>query len=226
MSYILDALKRADAERSRGAVPGLHARQLPSAGGAAPPPLQNRVGLLLVAAGLLCALAFGLWAWRTPTEVPGISVPAAQQAAPQTPPTIAVNAQATSPKAAVKAALPSPMGPSLAKSAGTHASTAAANPTTTKAADPASVAALQTAKASAPPATPLLSELPDALRRQIPALTITGTVYADDPKLRLLLVNNQVLTQGSVVAPELTLEEIRQHSAVFNFRGTQFRVAR
>ena len=28
MSYILDALKRADAERGRGAVPGLHARQM------------------------------------------------------------------------------------------------------------------------------------------------------------------------------------------------------
>ena len=30
MSYILDALRRADAERSRGAVPGLHAQNMPS----------------------------------------------------------------------------------------------------------------------------------------------------------------------------------------------------
>jgi len=30
MSYILDALRRADAERSRGAVPGLHAQGLPA----------------------------------------------------------------------------------------------------------------------------------------------------------------------------------------------------
>ena len=30
MSYILDALRRADAERSRGAVPSLHAQGLPA----------------------------------------------------------------------------------------------------------------------------------------------------------------------------------------------------
>jgi general secretion pathway protein B len=30
MSYILDALRRADAERSRGAVPGLHAQNIPT----------------------------------------------------------------------------------------------------------------------------------------------------------------------------------------------------
>ena len=29
MSYILDALRRADAERERGAVPGLHAQPVP-----------------------------------------------------------------------------------------------------------------------------------------------------------------------------------------------------
>jgi general secretion pathway protein B len=72
---------------------------------------------------------------------------------------------------------------------------------------------------------PLLSELPDALRRQLPALSITGAVYADDPKQRLLLVNNQVLPQGSQVAPEVMLEEIHQRSSVFNFRGTRFRLA-
>ncbi|NCN70754.1 MAG: general secretion pathway protein GspB [Betaproteobacteria bacterium] len=72
---------------------------------------------------------------------------------------------------------------------------------------------------------PLLSELPEALQRQIPKITITGTVYSDDPKKRLLLVNNQVLPQGSVLAPEITLEGIRPRSSVFNFRGTRFRIS-
>lgn len=71
----------------------------------------------------------------------------------------------------------------------------------------------------------MLSELSDALRSQLPKLAITGTVYAEDPKQRLLLVNNQVLPQGSVLAPDLTLEEIRPRHSVFNFRGTRFRVA-
>jgi general secretion pathway protein B len=72
---------------------------------------------------------------------------------------------------------------------------------------------------------PLLGDLPEDLRRQIPALAITGVVYSENPAQRLLLVNNQVLTQGSVVAPELTLEEIQAKSSVFVFRGTRFRVA-
>jgi general secretion pathway protein B len=41
----------------------------------------------------------------------------------------------------------------------------------------------------------------------------------------LLLVNNQVLTQGSQAAAELKLEEIGEHSSVFDFRGIRFRLA-
>ena len=70
-----------------------------------------------------------------------------------------------------------------------------------------------------------LGELPEALRRQIPALSITGVVYSANPAQRLLVVNNQVLTQGSVAAPEVNLEEIQPKSSVFSFRGTRFRVA-
>lgn len=72
---------------------------------------------------------------------------------------------------------------------------------------------------------PLLGELPEDIRRQIPALTITGAVYSDNPAQRLLLVNGQVLAQGSPVAPDVTLVEIRSGSSEFSFRGTRFRVA-
>ena len=78
---------------------------------------------------------------------------------------------------------------------------------------------------AAPAAVALLSEIPDDLRSQVPPLAITGAVYSNNPTQRLLLVNNQVLTQGSVAAPELTLEEIRPTSSVFSFRGTRFRLA-
>jgi general secretion pathway protein B len=84
-------------------------------------------------------------------------------------------------------------------------------------------------KASAPQAAlaaiPMLSELSEELRRDIPKLIITGTVYSDNPKQRLLLVNSQVLSEGSLAAPDVNVEEIRTKSAVFSFRGTRFRVA-
>ncbi len=64
MSYILDALKRADAERERGAVPGLHAQPaamaLPDDGARRPlPPWAWGVGGLVVA--LAGMLAWSLW---------------------------------------------------------------------------------------------------------------------------------------------------------------------
>lgn len=245
MSYILDALKRADTERTRGAVPGLHARQLPSSGSAAPPLLQQRVWLLIVAAGVLGALAAGLWVWRTQPEAPGLPVPAPLVAAPVALPTPMVAPEPKPATPAPRPATPAPVAPTANAQPKAESKAALAPPReTSKAADapaaataktsaPASAAQPQAVQASAPPAvtpvapaaTPLLSELSDTLRRQLPKLAITGTVYAEDPKQRLLLVNNQVLPQGSVVAPELTLEEIRPRSSVFNFRGTRFRVA-
>jgi general secretion pathway protein B len=70
----------------------------------------------------------------------------------------------------------------------------------------------------------LLGELPQDIRQQIPALTINGVVYSDNPAQRLLLVNGQVLPQGSQAAPDLTLERIGANSSEFIFRGTRFRV--
>jgi general secretion pathway protein B len=94
---------------------------------------------------------------------------------------------------------------------------------------PTAPASQAIAKASAAPVAaptvPLLSELPEDIRRQVPALTITGAVYSETPGQRLLLVNNQVLAEGSVITPELILEEIRAKSSIFNFRGTRFRLA-
>lgn len=64
MSYILDALKRADAERERGAVPGLHAQPaamaLPEEPASGPlPPWAWGVGGLVTA--LLGVLAWSVW---------------------------------------------------------------------------------------------------------------------------------------------------------------------
>lgn len=63
------------------------------------------------------------------------------------------------------------------------------------------------------------------VRRQIPALTVNGAVYSDNPAQRLLLVNGQVLSQGSAAAPDVTLEIIQSASSEFSFKGTRFRVA-
>ena len=62
MSYILDALRRADAERSRGVVPGLHAQSLP---GDAEPAARNYSPLIWAAgvAGVLLAAGVAVLLW-------------------------------------------------------------------------------------------------------------------------------------------------------------------
>lgn len=66
MSYVLDALRRAESERARGELPGLHAQPLPAAApatvGAAPP---RRVGAIVaLALAALLMLAAAAWWMR------------------------------------------------------------------------------------------------------------------------------------------------------------------
>jgi general secretion pathway protein B len=79
---------------------------------------------------------------------------------------------------------------------------------------------------SASGGVPILNELPDALRRQIPALNISGAIYSDAPPEWTLIINDQVMGKGSQVAPDVRLEEITASSAVFNFKGQRFRIER
>lgn len=84
--------------------------------------------------------------------------------------------------------------------------------------------------ASAPPPSagaervPRLAELPDEVRRQVPALKLGGLVYSAAPASRMVLVNGDLQREGSTVAPGLTLERINPKSAVFSLRGQRFEV--
>jgi general secretion pathway protein B len=210
MSYILDALKRADAERERGVVPGLYARQLAPSGATTPTPGRK---LILIAGGaalLLGAIAVALWLGRAAPDLTAAKPAPAPVVRP--PEVVATLQSPVQPQAPALAATPPPA----------PAPAVAAIPATT-----APASATPKATASAPPlpaAAPLLAELAEDIRRQIPALTITGAVYSDNPGQRLLLVNNQVLPQGSLAAPEVTLEEIGAKSSTFSFRGNRFRL--
>jgi len=222
MSFILDALQRADAERERGAVPGLHARQVnsPYDTGRA----GSRKGWALAVAGVLAlalaAMAVWMWMGNPPAAVaPVASIPIAQAARTTAPTPASPAAEATPttppaaapPVAAAQPPNPAPVAPSMSPRRQSSAAKAPASPA-------------KDVAAAAAPTAPLLSELPEDIRRQIPPLGISGAVYSDNPAQRLLLVNGQVLGQGSLAAPDVTLVEIRTSSSEFSFRGTRFRI--
>lgn len=223
MSYILDALKRADAERQHGTVPSLHTRQVTT------PALQNTSGAQnrrwLTAGAVLilaAAAAVGGWFWRAPSN------DAPRQADAQIALTSPVASPPPLPALAAPTLLPAPVPAPV--TAAPVAPKPKPEPAPKPETPPRRIAAPKPTPPPPPPAAasaelPLLSELPDNIRRQIPAMAINGVVYSDNPGQRVLLVNQQVLTQGSQAVPDVKLEEIRPHSSVFSFQGTRFRLA-
>lgn len=208
MSYILDALRRAETERQRERdhIPGLHTQQMADSSLDTPATTQQaahsglRWGLAalgLVAAG--GALAWWLW-------------PAAP--APQaTPVAVAM------PTPAVPAPAPAPAPVQAAAPAAILAPVSALPPAPAVAVTPLPAPA---PAASAPARIPTLNELPAAQRQQLPPLNVGGAMHSPDPAARMLILNGQVHREGDTVAPGLVIEEIQLRAAVLVLRGQRF----
>lgn len=118
MSYILDALRRADAERGRGAVPGLHTHAAPTAGLSPATGRSGPSGVLIgvASAVLVAVLAVAATWWvmqrqTVPASAP-VAVAVAPAAAPVAPaPVPAVAVEAPPP---ATAAAPAPAAPTAA----------------------------------------------------------------------------------------------------------------
>ena len=76
MSYILDALRRAESERDRGRVPGLNAQPAPGPTTATPTRPIAVVPVLALGLGLLLLAGLAWWAWPRGTVPTPASVPA------------------------------------------------------------------------------------------------------------------------------------------------------
>lgn len=206
MSYILDALRRAESERANEKVPGLYdqaaAPLLPVDRSRAQTPwLWGLAGATIVLAAALAWLVLR----------PSPSAPAAP-AAPGLAAALApapVRAQ-TPPPAPRPAPRPAPV---------------AARPAPASAPSPAPAVAVAPVSTSEEH-TPALAELPDELRRALPALHFDGAVYSDKPANRILMVNGQLLHEGESITPELSIERISQKGAVLSFRGHRFELTR
>jgi general secretion pathway protein B len=273
MSYILEALKKAQAERQLGNAPDIHTPApvaVPSAAAAA-----NRKPLLIgLGAGVLVAgIAAGLvWRAKTPAgqpavlaqashpggQAPGGQAPApgagaAPAAAPNGPVEAAPVARPVEPPVAPPRPAPAPQPASRTSAAPAPAAAPAPPPRSVASApaspapapapvrDPAPEAVYLPAPARAPepaPAAPVrapdpvieenlrtLQQLPDAIQREVPKVTVGGYIYSPNPADRLLLVDKMLRREGEELAPGLVLERLMPKYAVMNYRGTRYRVA-
>ena len=241
MSYILDALKRADADRERdtAAVPDLHAQADAARGvlAAARPSHGWLMTLALAAAGVALAVLAWRWLDASPADaappLPVAQAPAPAQAlAPSTPalaPAATIIPAAPPLDASVPwvapaiAPEPAPI-PSLASKPALppHQPAAAATPAVVAAAP--AVAGRPSAPASAAAESRIYSmaELPPDIRSGLPALAVGGSVYSPKAASRIVILNGQVFREGDRPVDGLTVERIGLKSTVLAFRGTRF----
>lgn len=225
MSYILDALKKAEAERRTGAHTGPLAA-LPVANAIAQGERKTvmRTPWPWVAmTAIAAALAAYSWLRPAPSVVPvaasqpqipaPVSPPAAQPASP------AELAQHQAP-AAAQQATPSSL-PAVVEE-----QPAPSRPRSTKPARPAEkkhASAEAKAAESEAPLPPTLRELPDKLQREIPQLSVNGYIYSGSKADRSVIINGRLLHEGEEAAPGLTLEKMMPNGMVLNYRGHRYR---
>jgi len=215
MSYILDALRRADAERERGGVPGLHTQTMAEPGDEADiaPRARGLKPWHWLAIGLAGGLAVAIaWSWRGEEPPPPVAV------LPPAPPPPALPAPAAPAAIAPIAVTEAPPASPVA-----IAPMRAAPPPPAAAARPAAPAPASAA-ASTIPRIASLAELPPELRSGLPALAFGGSIYSGTPANRLLIVNGQLMHEGESLGPGVTLEQIKPKAAVLNIRGQRFEI--
>ncbi len=194
MSYILEALKKADAQRGQGQVPGLHSQHMPpefAQTSAQGNPLLIWI-IMAMGVALMGVLLWATWQPEVPSVAPAIAVP---------PPARAVAPISTAPTAPER---PTPISPLPSEQdLPRHFRQSPSTPPST------SVAAQRA------PSVHTAAPVAEAF----PKLTFGGAMHSENAESRMLIVNGQLHREGDTVAPGLVLERIELKSATFRHQG-------
>jgi general secretion pathway protein B len=228
MSYILDALKRAESDREREAagVPGVHAHAMDFDDEGAHKPRSSWALTTGLGAGVLVGiLGLGWYLWPREVVPAGVQT-AVQRPSPPTPlPQVAEASRAGLPASplpglAANGPLPTP----------SPTATSPINEPAQPKPKPKPKPKLEEPSAPSTPSAPpqriyRISELPDTVRQELPSLSLGGSMYSDKPASRMVIVNGQVFHEGDTLAPNVVLEHIKAKEAVLSFKGYRYSVA-
>ena len=212
MSYILEALKKAEAERNSAtyrAAPLLP----PLAAASRNPPAWRRPLPWAAFAALAITLASAAWFTVSRHDIgKDTAPPAPVQAGPaprsETVPPVASNNVAAEPEKPKERPKEKPAPKKQP-------------PEKKRVAPPEEAKA---AKASPPePAVGTIRDLPDQIQREIPALKVGGYIYSGNKADRSVLINNRLLREGDEAAPGLVLEKMDPSGMVLNYKGYRYR---
>ena len=235
MSYILDALKKAESERKLGSVPNVHTAA-PHAALASNEHNSRKWLPWLSAALTLAILLLGLaWLqiWRQ--QAPAVPNPTPEAVAAKTvlvdniaPVPLPVPAQIKPapvstppdnkppPPKPIKTIVPAQALAPVVKHEESTPVTQVATPPVTEPSSPS----------PQPDENQLgtIRDLPSNIRLEIPAFVVNGYIYAKNPADRSVLINQRLLHEGDQIAPELTLEKMIPKGAILNYKGYRYRV--
>jgi general secretion pathway protein B len=235
MSYILDALRKSDQQRQRGAAPTLHAGQTTAAAPKQPAFLvYGLLAVVLVGAGM----AIGWlrpWQQAAPGRAELVAAKPLESTPRQPPPAPTEMAPQPKPEPQLRNAAPPAQtapAPALAPAKPRRPARAKPEPRSTRpeadTASPARTAAPAPAVGTAADAARVqtvisMAELPLALQQELPPMTISVHAYSGNPGARLVGIDNRILREGDYVIPGLELEEITPDGMIFGYKGYRFR---
>jgi general secretion pathway protein B len=211
VSLILDALRKADLERERESVPGLHTQPVPPLSLeeiSAPPRPKPWIWVVVgVGVGLLVPLIWYVAGRETPRAPVERQAAAAPEPAPTAaPPAPVVVPNAVMPEPPREVAAPAPW-PAQERKAVAKA---------TPKSEPATAEAVSAIYAR--------EQLPDNIRGALPPLAVGGSIYSNTPANRSLILDGRLYRENDQLSADLQLEEIRLKTAVLRYRGYRFEI--
>lgn len=196
MSLILEALKKSEQQRQREKAPSLQSIHQPV------PVAVKKSALpwwLFAAFIVICNVAFfGYWFWREHnTPSPAVSVATSAE------PVSAVNNTTSTSAAAQTAEIPQPQ-PEFTP----ISPRGMINPST-----------INTSSGSIEGSQRIqeISELPDNVRNNLPAMTFSFHVYSDNPEQRTIIINDRRIREGEEISRGLRLQSITQDGVILLF---------
>ena len=225
MSYILEALKKAEQKREREEQPKL----LTFSEKPAPVHRKRHLWPYLLLAALFLNVGVIIWwvaPWKAEKKGASVQFPAVQQTAAVTSTGVESREQSrTDDTKGVSQAKEVDRVPARAveKAAGELPLPAAGKaPAGNR--TPAEPQARIEKKTAAADKIFSLNELPPAIKSALPEFIITGHAYSTEAQTRVVRVNEKILQEGQQLSPGLKVEEIIPGGIIFGYQGYRFRI--
>jgi general secretion pathway protein B len=69
------------------------------------------------------------------------------------------------------------------------------------------------------------SELPAAVRRNVPPLSVSGYSYAEEAEARMVVINDRMLREGDDAGGGVRVDRIGAEGVILIYKGYRFRPA-